>query len=388
MRGGVRSSTSGSLFRLIAACLVAGASMAACATSNPPASQTPAPSPSATRPAGAAGCVVGASWGNINDGEIGEYDDPALQKAVVGAGGRYISKNANSYEDQQAHDIDALVAAGARVIVVQRGADEAYLAALQRAIKAGVVVIAVLQPVPVPSLYVAFDPVELGRQEAKALLAAKPRGNYAIVTGQPDNPELRAMVSGIKETLQSAIDQGDVKLATIELPWMDFGEFSQKLATLLSENGGSLDAVAAVDESIPYSIRGAIEDAGLGGKVAVAGVGQGSGLIGVNQGWQAIEVWENPDWRAAAVARAAVALCKDPDMAKVEGSVSVTWPGLGPMRAVLVAPVTITRDNIDVAITTSMYWRQLICGDPAHVVPLPPACELGPVASPSGSGQP
>jgi hypothetical protein len=55
------------------------------------------------------------------------------------------------------------------------------------------------------------------------------------------------------------------------------------------------------------------------------------------------------------------------------------------MRAVLVAPVTITRDNIDVAITTSMYWRRLICGDAAHVVPLPPACQLGPVASSSAS---
>jgi D-xylose transport system substrate-binding protein len=388
MSGRVRISTSGMVFRLIAACLVAGASMAACATSNPPASQTPALSPSATRPAGAAGCVVGASWDNLNDGETGEYDDPALEKAVVGAGGTYISKNANSFVGQQANDIDALVAAGARVIVVQPGFAQDYLAALQRAIQAGVVVIAVLQPVDVPSLYVAFDPVELGRQEAKALLAAKPRGNYAIVTGQPDNPELRAMVSGIKETLQPAIDQGDVKLATIELPWMDLGEFSRKLSTLLSENGGSLDAVAAVDETIPYEIRGAIEVAGLAGKVAVAGVGQGSGLIGVNQGWQAVEVWENPEWRAAALARAAVALCKDPDMAKVEGSVSVTWPGLGPMRAVLVAPVTITRDNIDIAITTSMYWRERICGDPAHMVPLPPACQLGPVASPSGSGQP
>ncbi|MGZ6265947.1 MAG: substrate-binding domain-containing protein [Candidatus Limnocylindrales bacterium] len=331
---------------------------------------------------------MGASWDNVNSGEVGEYDDPALEKTVVGAGGTYISKNANSFEDQQAHDIDALVAAGARVIVVQRGADDAYLPALQRAIKAGVVVIAVLQPLDVPSLYVAFDPAEQGRQEAKALLAAKPRGNYAIITGQPDTPELKVMVSGIKESLQPAIDRGDVKLATIDLPWMDFGEFSQKLSTLLSENGGSLDAVAAVDESIPYSIRGAIEDAGLAGKVAVAGVGSGSGLIGVNQGWQAVEVWENPDWRAAAVARTAVALCKDPDMAKVEGSVSVTWPGLGPMRAVLVAPVTITRDNIDVAITTSMYWRQLICGDSAYAPPLPPACQLGPVASPSGSGQP
>ena len=388
MRGRVHSSTSGSLFRLIAACLVVGASMAACATSNPPPSQTPAPSPSATRPGDAAGCVVGASWGNINDGEIGEYDDPALQKAVVGAGGTYISKNANSYEDQQAHDIDVLVAAGARVIVVQGGADNAYLPALQRAIKAGVVVIAVLQPLGVPSLYVAFDPVELGRQEAQALLAAKPRGNYVIITGQPDNPELKVMVSSIKESLQPAIDRGDVKLATIELPWMDFGELSQKLPTLLSENGGSLDAVAAVEEDIPYSIRGAIEDAGLAGKVAVAGVGEGSGLIGVNQGWQAIEVWENPEWRGAAVARAALELCKEPDMAKVEGSVSVTWPGLGPTRAVLVAPVTITRDNLDVAITTSMYWRQLICGDSAHMAPLPPACQLGPVESPSGSGQP
>jgi len=114
MRGRVHSSTSGSLFRLIAACLVVGASMAACATSNPPPSQTPAPSPSATRPGDAAGWKAGTPNGHclINRTardalflEIGsrapaekvDYSDIDMRMEREGAKGRYLHKSGAPY---------------------------------------------------------------------------------------------------------------------------------------------------------------------------------------------------------------------------------------------------------------------------------------------------
>jgi D-xylose transport system substrate-binding protein len=111
-------------------------------------------------------------------------------------------------------------------------------------------------------------------------------------------------------------------------------------------------------------------------------------LLGIVHGTQVVDVWGNPERPGAAAAQAAMALCHDPDITKVQGSASFTWPGRDPMTAILLTPVPITKDNIGVAINTSMQWRQLICSDLAFPPPdAPPACQVGPIPVASASAQ-
>jgi D-xylose transport system substrate-binding protein len=305
-----------------------------------------------------------------------------------------VELDAKAAAQDQADQIDQLVTAGAKVIIIEPGVESAYLPAVQRAIKAGVAVISMWQPIEhAATLYIAFDPVEQGRQGASALLAAKPRGTYAIIAGDPSQPESQLFASGTRVSLQPAADRGDIKIvATVTTPGWDPNLAQQEMATILSQNGGSVDAVVVEEDDMArWGVQQAIEEAGLSGKVAVAGAGLTASILGLSDvvhGTQSVEVWGNPERTAHAAAQAAIELCHDPDITKVAGSASVTWPGRDPMRAILLAPVAITKDNISIVINADMYWRQSICPAGPSFGPLvPPACHLGPVPIASASAQ-
>ena len=390
MGGRAWTSTSGRVVRVILASVVAGGLAAGCGSSNPGGSpRTDVPSPAATGTAGGQSCLIGASWFNGTD--LMDWEEPSFQKALQDAGANFQELDARAFVDTQRSDIDRLVAAGAKVIVMEPGPEDVILPALQRATSAGIPVVTLLGSLEhVRSLHVAFDPVEQGRQMARGLLVVKPKGDYAIIKGDSSAwPESDLIASGIREILQPAVDRGDIKIvAAVETHWWDPGTAQQQMATILKQNGGTVDAVAAESDGMAFGVEQTLAEAGLSGKVAVAGVsdvGGAGGLIAIVRGQQAVDAWGDPERLGEAAANAAIALCRDPDITKVAGSVSVTWPGRDPMQAILLAPVGITKDNIGIAIQTGMHWRQLICGDIPGAPGLPAACQTGPVPVASAS---
>lgn len=394
MSGRIHISISGSIVRVILACVVAGTLTTACGTSNPGRGpRTEPPPPAATRTANTEGCLIGASW--FNGTELMDWEEPALQKALLGAGANFREMDAKSSVDTQVSDIDRLIAAGAKVIVIEPGPEDVILPALQRAANAGIPLVTIFRPLEhARSLYVAFDPIEQGRQEARGLLAVKPRGDYAIIKSDPRTPESDLIASGIREILQPAVDRGDIKIvATVETPNWDWTLAQQEMTAILSQNGGRVDAVAIVDDDMASFVENTLAEAGLTGRVAVAGVSDPQlavgGLLAIVRGRQAVDAWGNPDRLGEAAAHAAIALCHDPDITRVDGSTSVTWPGRDPMTAILLAPVVITKDNIGIVIETNMQWRQMICNF-VYSPALPSACQMGlvPVASASPPSQP
>lgn len=390
MSGRIHTSISGSIVRVILACVVAGTLTTACATSNSGTGPGTAASPTATETRSLKGCWVGASFANLAADDIPDVVDPTLAQVINAAGVGYEAKSAKDVSETQVEDIDGLVAAGARVLIVAPVSDGTSLPAVERAIKAGIPVLAIRQPIAAKSLYLGFDPVEEGRQEAKALLAVKPKGRYAILTGSIPAPESDPFQAGMWKVLQPAVDRGDITIAgTVQMDlhgdWPD-----PELTTVLTQNGG-VDAVVAEHDQLTYEPKKVLEDAGLTGKVAVGGVdyyGDGSGLGDIARGKQAVDVWGDDKLVATATAQAAIALCRDPDITRVAGSATVTWPGHDPMTAILLKPVTITKDNLGSFLDTDTYWRNFICSLDPSVAPveLPSACGLGPV--PAGSASP
>ena len=80
---------------------------------------------------------------------------------------------------------------------------EAILPAVKKAIDEGIPVIAYDRLIESPNvLYITFDNVGVGRMMAKAILAAKPAGNYAFIKGDKGDPNADFLFSGIKEVLK------------------------------------------------------------------------------------------------------------------------------------------------------------------------------------------
>ena len=85
-------------------------------TSTPPAT-TAASTTSTTSSAG--GCTVGVAWNGYNVGRRWQdRDGPAIKAAIEGGGGTYLSNDAQASAEQQARNIDDLVAQGADVVVI------------------------------------------------------------------------------------------------------------------------------------------------------------------------------------------------------------------------------------------------------------------------------
>jgi D-xylose transport system substrate-binding protein len=385
--GRIRIPTFGGSVRVTLACAVVAGVTAACAGSNP----GDGSKAQATEAFEMQDCLVGASWSAFP--AFMDWEQPTIAAAIPAAGAQYKEFDAKADGKVQADQIDQLVRDGAKVLIVEGGGDTAYLPAVQRAIKAGVPVISSFTPIrEAGTLYVAFDPVEQGRQEARALLAVKPRGTYAIIKGDPTTgPDSDLIAAGILEILQPAVDRGDIQIvASVDTHWWQEDLAKQEMTTILSENGGNVDAVAAETEGLAKGVAQAIDEAGLTGKVAVATGGSYSsydGFFGVLHGTMTAEVWGDEQRSAAAAAQAALALCRDPDITKLAGSATVTWPGGDPLRVILLPPVTITKDNIEIVLQSSPQWRQWLCNDALYTpdgAP-PPACQLWPGPTPTSS---
>jgi D-xylose transport system substrate-binding protein len=372
----------------VVACLIA----AACGSATVSGTQPPAPSssipsqigPSLSTPGptapGASACLVGEAWNNYADERIALWDQPAVEKPIVAAGDDYDWVDAKSSAETQATQIDDLVAKGAKVIIVlpqDVSNSSGTQRAIDRAVGAGVAVIAYDRVIDSPRvLLVAFDLVEIGRMEARAILAARPKGNYAIIKGDPQGqvePDL--MASGIHEILQPAIDRGDIKIVaeTYTVNWDPFAAQTEMQA-ILTENQNKIDAVIAESDGMASGAIAALKEVGLDGKVAVAGRGGDTGSLNkVALGTQTVDVWPDPRLMGAAAGDAAVALCKNPDISKLKGTTLYSSPGHNQIPSFLLAPQAITKDNLNVVVDAGWTTKDYLCAniDPSKA---PPAC--------------
>jgi len=368
---------------VVAACSGAGAGAGANATTTP--------FPRATTPSDAAtvapGCLVAEAWNNYSEERLGLLDQPAIEGQIQAAGGRYVWADAKSSADTQVEEIGQFVKDGAKVIIVRPmvayDTDAASIrTAIDRATAAGVAVIVYDYVIDSPkALYVAFDPVEAGRMEARAVLAAKPTGNYVILKGHSESQVLPVLIAnGIHEVLQPAIDKGEIKIVdeTFTQNWDPY--LAQlHLAYLLPRNG-KIDAVIAESNGMASGAVAALKEVGLDGKVAVAGYGASEGGNDdptshnhIAAGTQTVDVWTNARLMAKAAGDAAVALCADPDISKLSGTTKLALPGRGEMTSLLIAPQPITRDNLKTVIDEGWFSKEEVCQDiPAGTTPACP----------------
>ena len=365
----------------VAACLISAACSTATTSTSPivPSSQTtghtssPTPGPAAST---APGCLVGEAWDAYAEERIARWDQPAIEKPIEAAGGTYKFVDAKTSSEEQARQIDEFVAEGAKVVVVRAADPVAIRPALEQAEAAGVAVIAYDYLVDSPkALLVAFDPVETGRMEARAILAAKPKGNYVIIKGHPEGqlePDLIA--SGIHEVLQPAIDKGDIKVvAETYTEYWDPSVAQTEMSTILSENHNQIAAVIAESDGMASGAIAALKEVGLDGKVAVAG--QGGDMWALNKvalGTQTVDVWPDLRLLGKAAGDAAVALCKNPDISKVKGARPLSLPG-NQATALLVTPQPVTKDNLNVVVDSAWVKKLDICVD-VDPSKAPPAC--------------
>jgi D-xylose transport system substrate-binding protein len=308
--------------------------------------------------------VVGVSWNNYQEERWAKSDEPAIKAALAAAGARYISTDAGSSAEKQLTDVENLISQGAKALIILAQDSKAILPAVKSAVDQGIPVIAYDRLIEdTAALYVTFDNVEVGRMQAREIFEAVPRGNYVIIKGNQADPNADFLRSGYEEVIGSAVDSGDIKIVgeTYTDNW-DQSLAQTQMEQFLTQANNDVDAVLSENDGMAGGVVAALEAQGLAGRVPVSGQdGDVAALNRVALGTQTLSVWKDARELGKAAGEAAIQLARDPDMAKVPDVKQFQTPGGISMNSILLVPISITKENLNVVIDAGWITKNEVC---------------------------
>ena len=323
--------------------------------------------------------VIGVSWSNFQE-ERWQTDEAAIVEKLEELGAEYISADAQSSVEKQITDIEGLISQGAEALIILAQDADAILPAVESAKAQGIPVLAYDRLIEAEDVfYLTFDNVEVGRIQAQGIYDVQPEGNYVFIKGSAQDPNADFLHGGQLEVLQDAIDAGDITVVGEQYTDEWLPENAQRnMEQILTANNNEVDAVVASNDGTAGGAVAALASQGLDGLVPVSGQDADQAALNrVATGTQTLTVWKDSRELGAAAAEIAVALAEGTAVADVEGSeVFSNGPKGMDMNSILLTPVAITKDNLDVVIDAGWIDQAVACeGVDTSAEDAPAACQ-------------
>ncbi|MEP2435339.1 MAG: D-xylose ABC transporter substrate-binding protein [Roseibium sp.] len=306
--------------------------------------------------------VVGVSWSNFQE-ERWKTDEAAIKGALEAAGATYISADAQSSSAKQLSDVEALIAQGATALIILAQDAQAIGPAVQAAADEGFPVVAYDRLIEDPrAFYLTFDNVEVGRMQARAVLAAAPEGNYVMIKGSPTDPNADFLRGGQQEVLQAAIDGGKVKIVAEAYTdgWLP-ANAQRNMEQILTAQDNKVDAVVASNDGTAGGVVAALTAQGMEGIPVSGQDGDHAALNRVAKGTQTVSVWKDARELGKAAGAIAAALSGGTEMSAVDGAGTWTSPSGTEMTARFLAPMPITKDNLTAVVDAGWITKDALC---------------------------
>lgn len=304
--------------------------------------------------------TIGVSWSNFQE-ERWKTDEAAMKAQLAKTGAKYISADAGGSPEKQLADIDSLISKGAKALIILAMDKDAILPAINKANQQKIPVVAYDRLIEAPGVfYITFDNVEVGRMQARAILAAKPKGNYVMIKGSPTDPNADFLRGGQQEIIDAAVKKGDIRIVGEEYTDGWKPEVAQKnMEQIITKTGGKIDAVVASNDGTAGGVVAALSAKGMKGIPVSGQDGDHAALNRVALGTQTVSVWKDARDLGKDAAAAAVSLAAGN---KVAGATS--WSG-GEKKVALQAqflkPVAIARSNLDLVVKAGWIKKDALC---------------------------
>lgn len=308
--------------------------------------------------------IVGVSWRHFQE-ERWRIDERGIkeQLAEIGSQFEYISADAQSDPQKQLTDIESLIARGSNVLVVLAQDSNAVMPGIERAKAEGIPVIAYDVPIDDPDvMFLSFDNVAVGRLMAEAMVKEKADGNWAIIKGDAQMPIVDLFFSGQWQVIEPLVDSGDINVVAeqnVENWKPDVAQTT--MDQILTANNNEVDAVLSMNDGMAGGVVSALAAQGLDGIPVSGQDGDVAALNRIAKGQQTVSIWKNSYELGRAAARAAAALSEGGDMMAVEGAAAYTTPSGATQAAILLEPIAITRDNLDLVIDANWITKEDLC---------------------------
>ena len=299
----------------------------------------------------AEGMSIGVSWASFQE-ERWKIDEAAMVAAIEAAGNTYVSADAESSSAKQLTDIEALITQGVDALIINAWDKDAIFPAIEAAANEGIPVVGYDRLIEdARTFYLTFDNVGVGRIIAKSVKAVQPTGNYAIIKGDPGDPNAMFLLQGMMEVIGDDVAAGTIKIVgeSFSDGWKP--ENAQKnMEQILTANDNNVDAVLSENDGMAGGVVAALSAQGL---VIPVG-GQDGDLAAINRvarGSQTVSVWKDARNLGKAAGEIASALASGTAMSDIEGASMFDGGEKGiAIHAILMEPTPLTRDNLSVAI--------------------------------------
>jgi D-xylose transport system substrate-binding protein len=214
---------------------------------------------------------IGISLGPLH--ERWEKDRDYLIDNLEHKGAKVILKEANNDEATQKEQFLDLVKSKVDVIIMVAINSEAAGALVQVAKKNGVKVIAYDRLITNCDLdyYVSFDNIKVGELQADYLTRITPKGNYAILGGDPKDYNSTFLRLGQLNVLQPLITRKDINIVLDANVKNWDADVAYTILNEYLKKSTDLDAIISSNDMISKGVCKALQEHELCGKVLVSG---------------------------------------------------------------------------------------------------------------------
>ena len=306
--------------------------------------------------------TVGVSWSNFQE-ERWKTDEAAIKAALAAAGAEYVSADAQSSSAKQLADVESLIARGVDALIILAQDSAAIGPAVDAAAAEGIPIVGYDRLIEDDrAFYLTFDNVEVGRMQARAVLAAQPSGKYVMIKGSPTDPNADFLRGGQQEVLQAAIDKGDIEIVAEAYTdgWLP-ANAQRNMEQILTAQDNQVDAVVASNDGTAGGVVAALTAQGMDGIPVSGQDGDHAALNRVALGTQTVSVWKDARDLGRAAGEIAVALANGSKMADVDSVQQWTSPGGTTLNAVFLAPVPVTKDNLSAVVDAGWIAKDALC---------------------------
>jgi D-xylose transport system substrate-binding protein len=312
------------------------------------------------------------SWNNFNEPRWANHDEPAMKAAIEAAGGTYISTDAGSSAEQQLADVENLISQGANAIIILAQDGTAIKPAVAAAVNQGIPVIAYDRLIEDEgAFYITFDNIEVGRMQARAIFDAVPEGNYVFIKGNAADANADFLHGGQLEVLLeatgcAALDES-CPIVNVGEEYTDnwAAEVAQaNMEQILTNVDNDVQAVVASNDGTASGVVAALAAQGLDGVVPVSGQDADTAALNrVALGTQYVTIWKDARLLGEAAGTTAALLAGGASMDEVPQTIMFETPGGNNMNTILLSPVPILQDNLDLVITAGWVTQEDVCKD-------------------------
>jgi len=310
----------------------------------------------------AEGKKIGVSWASFQE-ERWKIDEAAMVAAIEAAGDTYISADAQSSSAKQLTDIEALITQGADALIINAWDKDAIGPAIEKAANEGIPVIGYDRLIEdARTFYLTFDNKGVGSIIAETVVGVQGGGNYAIIKGDPGDPNAAFLLEGMMEVIGDDVASGKIKIVgeAFSDGWKP--ENAQKnMEQILTANNNNVDAVLSENDGMAGGVVAALAAQGL--VIPVGGQdGDHAAINRVARGTQTVSVWKDARQLGKAAGEIAAALAAGTDMGAIEGASIFDGGANGvEMNAILLSPTPITRETLNIAIDAGHISKEAAC---------------------------